>query len=610
MCGICGIYNFDNTKVAEKDLNLMNQEMFLRGPDDSGIYQEENFGLGMRRLSIIDIDNGHQPMLSNDKSIVLVFNGEIYNFVELRKELISKNYQFVTNSDTEVLIHMYKEFGEDFLKKLNGMFSISLFDRKKKILIIARDRFGIKPLFYFFDQKQIIFSSNLKSIKKILGKIEVSNVNFLLYLSLNYIPNSNSIYNNIKKLKPAHYIKIENDKVEFKKYWSLPSDKQQISSDEFDEKLKYLLSDTIKIQSRSDVEVASMLSGGIDSSLISILFSKNSNNRIKTFCLDFLGKNKNESLDAEIVSKKINSDHYFKEINQSIFFSSIKKISTLIDEPISDNAVVPSYIISEMAKKENIKVILSGAGSDEIFGGYSRHYSSFRNFFYGVLRLDTNFSNKISKLIPYKLRNHFYKMNSKSLAYCNETSGINISVLLNILRDEKLQSQIIYEIENLFSPYLNNQKIGHKEKFMITDLHNYLPDDVLSLLDKTTMMNSLEGRVPYLDHRIVEHVFSNNSEIFDEKKALNAKSVLKRIFKTEIPENILNKKKVGFNAPLNEWFVENFTFFKKNFSNHNFYDQFFKKDFYSNDFLSKKDSAGLLFSLSMFDEWYKNNNER
>ena len=201
-------------------------------------------------------------------------------------------------------------------------------------------------------------------------------------------------------------------------------------------------------------------------------------------------------------------------------------------------------------------------------------------------------------------------MNSKSLAYCNETSGINISVLLNILRDEKLQSQIIYEIENLFSPYLNNQKIGHKEKFMITDLHNYLPDDVLSLLDKTTMMNSLEGRVPYLDHRIVEHVFSNNSEIFDEKKALNAKSVLKRIFKTEIPENILNKKKVGFNAPLNEWFVENFTFFKKNFSNHNFYDQFFKKDFYSNDFLSKKDSAGLLFSLSMFDEWYKNNNER
>ncbi len=610
MCGICGIYNFDDSLVSEKDIQLMNDEMYLRGPDDYGIYNKNNLAIGMRRLSIIDLEKGQQPMFSSDKNIVLVFNGEIYNYIELRNELKNKNYKFSTNSDTEVLIYMYKEYGENFLKKINGMFSICIFDKKLNTLIIARDRFGIKPLFYFLGEKKIVFSSSLKSIKKSLNNTEISNSNFLLYLSLNYVPNSNSIYKDIKKLKPAHYIKINNKKVEFIKYWNLPLNENVSNNIEFEEKLKYLLIDSIKLQSRSDVEVASMLSGGIDSSLITILFAKNSNRKIKTFCLDFIGKNQNESLDADLVSKKINSEHFLKEIDQNIFFSSLKKITSLLDEPISDNAIVPSFIISEMANKKNIKVILSGAGGDELFGGYARHYQSFKNLFYGALKLENKFSIQISKLLPKNLKNYFFKLNSKSLAYANETSGVNFSSLLSILNNEKIQSEIIYEIENLFKPYLKYQNKELKKKMMITDLFNYLPEDILSLLDKTTMMHSLEGRVPFLDHRIVEHIFSNSSEIFTQTKISKSKSVLKKIFRKELPEKILNKEKIGFNAPLNNWFKENFEYFKNNFSNNDFYEQFFKKNFNLDDNLSKRENTGLIFSLNLFDQWLKQNNAK
>ena len=609
MCGICGIYNFDYLKVLDKDIHLMNEEMHLRGPDDSGIYTRNNIGIGMKRLSIIDIDNGHQPMLSNDGEVILVFNGEIYNFIELRNDLISKGYQFLTSSDTEVIIIMYKEYGENFIKRLNGMFAISLFDKKLNKLLIIRDRVGIKPLFYYLDEKKIVFASSIKSIKKNCKNIKIDNKNFLLYLSLNYVPNSNSIYNQINKLKAGHYIKIENNKVEFIKYWSLPENKNKIDEEEFNETLEKLIIDSIKIQTRSDVEVGSMLSGGIDSSLITILFSKNIKNKIKSFCIDFTDKEQNENIDALRVSKKINTEHFFKEIDNKIFFSTLTKIGRLLDEPIADNAIIPSFLISEMAKKNHVKVILSGAGGDELFGGYLRHYQSFKTFFCGLIRLDNNFSKKVTNLLTPKLKNYFFKLSSKSLNYAGDTSGVNIAYLFRIMEDNnQLQEKIINEIELIFEPFLNHRNINYKERLMRTDTLNYLPDDVLNLLDKSTMMNSIEGRVPFLDHRIIEHVYSYHSKIFTEKKPLKAKSVLKEIFKNEIPNTILKKKKVGFNAPLNNWHKENYQYFKKNFSNDDFYRQFFRNNFTDDIILSKKENIGLLFSLSLFDEWFKHNN--
>ena len=608
MCGICGIYNFNNLEVLDKDIHSMNAEMHLRGPDDSGLYIRNNIGMGMTRLAIIDVKLGHQPMLSKDGEIVLVFNGEIYNYVELKRDLEKIGYQFFTNSDTEVIIFLYKEYGEEFISKLNGMFTISLFEKKKNKFLIIRDRIGIKPLFYLLNDKKLIFASSIKSIKKISYDFTISEKNFLLFLTLNYIPNSDSIYNNIKKLKPGYYIKIENNKVKFVNYWSLPKFKKNINELEFERILENLITDSIKIQSRSDVEVGSMLSGGLDSSVITTLFAKNVKNKIKTFCVDFTGKKLNENDDAEKVSRSISSDHFYKKIDSSLFFSSLKKITNLLDEPVSDNAIVPSFIISEMAQANNTKVILSGAGADEIFGGYSRYYQTFKSIFFGILRLDNNFSRKISKLIPTHLRNNFYKLNNESIAYTNNTSGVNISYLFELLKNNKtLENQIIAEIEMIFNPFINNNTASYKENLMRADLANYLPDNILSVLDKTTMMHSIEGRVPYLDHRIIEHVFSYNSKVFSEKKFSNAKSIIKKIFNKQIPKKIIKKNKIGFNAPLNNWYKENYNYFKSNFSNSNFYDHFFKKNFNSDISLSKKGNEGLVFNLNIFDEWLKHN---
>lgn len=605
MCGICGIYNFDSTKVTSREIDLMNNEMYQRGPDDVGSYINSNYGIGMRRLSIIDIQRGKQPMFSEDGNIILVFNGEIFNYIELKKNLSEKNYNFTTNSDTEVVIKAYQEYGEEFLKKLNGMFSICIIDKKKGLILIARDRFGIKPLYYFLSKKKIIFASNLKSIKKQLTSCTISSKDFLLYLSTNYVPASNSIFKNIFKLKPAHYIKIKNNKIQYINYWNLALTKKYKDPKIFNEVLKNLIIDSVKIQSRSDVDVATMLSGGLDSSIISTIFA-DYNKNIKSFCIDFHGKNNNENIDAELISKQIKSEHFYKKINHEDFYSTLKEIAPSLDEPIADNALIPSYIISKMAKKQNIKVILSGAGGDELFGGYARHYHNFRNFFCGILKLNNNLSLKISKILPKKIKNYFLKINSKSIAYINSTSGINISILLQILKNKQIETELIHNIEKIFSPFLN-QGNSYKETIMRTDLLNYLPEDILSLLDKTTMINSIEGRVPFLDHRIAEHIFSNNSEIFSEKNFINSKNVLKNLFSSKLPSKILYKKKVGFNAPLNNWSSQNYNFFSENFSKNSFYENFFKKDFHQNSLLEKKESSGLVFAFNVFDQWFKYN---
>ncbi len=609
MCGICGIINFDDSQVLEKEINLMNDEMFLRGPDDFGTYVKNNLGMAMRRLSIIDVDKGHQPMFSNDGKIIIVFNGEIYNYLELKSNLIKKGHKFSTTSDTEVVVKMYEEYGERFIEKINGMFSISLFDKNINLLLIIRDRLGIKPLYYYYNKKKLYFSSSVKSIKKVLSNININKKNFLLYLTANYVPNSESIYSGINKLKPGEYIRIQNNRIKFIKYWNLPKSNKSIKDDEFEQNLKNLILNSIKIQSRSDVEVGSMLSGGVDSSIVTSLFAKNIDKKVKTFCLDFIGKNQNENNDAQIVSKNINSDHFNKNIDHKIFYESLEKISNLLDEPISDNAMISSYVVSQMAKKNNVKVILSGAGGDELFGGYSRHYHSFKNFFIGAMRIESNFANKLVKMLPFSMRNYFFKIKSKSLNYINDTSGVNVSSFLSIIKDEKILNETIFQIEQIYKPFLEQKTINYKKKIMSTDLLNYLPDNVLSLLDKTTMMNSIEGRVPFLDHRIVEHVYSSNNCIFKNNNFNNSKLILKKIFKNDIPNHIYQKPKIGFNAPLNYWKNENVNYFRKNFSENSFYDYFFKKNFNKEDFLSRKEYTGLLFSLIVFDKWLISNHE-
>lgn len=610
MCGICGVYNFDNTHVDQSFLKIMNDEMLLRGPDDSGYYLYNNFGMAMRRLSIIDIKDGSQPMSSFDQSIHVIFNGEIFNYLELKKKLISEGYNFRTNSDTEVIIALYKKYDENFINELNGMFSICLFDKKKNITFIIRDRIGIKPLFYKLNDKSLIFSSNLNSLKKVLSNLTISKKNFLLYMSLNYAPNSESIYEGIYKLKPGHLIKICNNKADIIQYWQIPKIKKKISRNDYYLSLKNLITDSVKIQSRSDVPVGSMLSGGLDSALVTILFSRQINHPIKSFCIDFQGKEVNENEGALEVSKKINSIHHHKIITEDDFFSTIDQVTKLMDEPIADNAIIPSYILSKIAKENNVKVLLSGAGGDEIFSGYSRHYESIKNLLHGCIGINSFFSKQIIKIIPKNLKNYFYKISNSVYAYASSTSGVNIATVLDMLREDKnLAEELIEDLELIFEPFFKNNNNNYKEKVMLADLCNYLPDNVLSLLDKTTMMNSIEGRVPLLDHRIVDLVYSSNINKFSEKKFADAKKNIKETFLSDLPSFIINKKKIGFNAPLIQWHKSNYDFFSKNFFLSEFYDLTFKKNFEKSKKLNNIKEVGTVFALNIFSSWMKNNSE-
>ena len=387
MCGINGIFNFDDSAVCKNELEKMNNEMIYRGPDSDGFYVEKNFGMSMRRLSIIDLDTGDQPLSSEDGRYRVIMNGEIYNYIELRSDLINKGHKFLTNSDTEVIIHLYIEYSEKFLDYLEGMFAIAIFDSKTKKLIVARDRLGIKPLYYYYNEKKLIFSSSLDSIISLNKNLKNINLNsFYSLISLSYVASPDTIWSNIYKLMPAHYIKIKEKKIHIQKYWDInefnDNDKDY---NYYKEKIKHLLENSIKLHARSDVPVGTYLSGGIDSSVVTSLFSEYTNQQFHSFSIDFEDKVDNESYFAKLVSEKYNTIHHSYKINYQQAHQELIGLLPNMDEPISDSAIISSSFLSARARENGVKVMLSGAGGDEIFGGYRRHYGSKRRIFSGSL---------------------------------------------------------------------------------------------------------------------------------------------------------------------------------------------------------------------------------
>ena len=605
MCGICGIYSFDKQKVEKSKLKMMNDQMISRGPDSEGFFINDNFGMAMRRLSIIDIKNGSQPMFSGNKNISLVFNGEIYNYIELREELKLNGVKFVSNSDTEVLLKLYETNGESFVNKINGMFAICIFDKLKNKILVYRDRLGIKPLFFFKNEKHIVFSSNLNSIKSYLKSAEKSKLNFSLFLLLNYFPSNETVYKNIQKLKPGEFIKIENNKFSINKYWEVNGiKKQNLKKDEINYNIQNLIENSVKINLRSDVKVGTLLSGGIDSSIISYEASKYLKEQ-NTFCVNFKDKENNEGDDAKKFSQFINSKHQNLDLEISDFFHTLTQISKISDEPHADSAIVPSYLISKEAKNKNVKVLISGAGGDEIFAGYSRHYSSFRNLFFGILSNIEFFDDKLITIFPYKIQNYLYKLKSKKIAHISSMSGQNFGVVFSLIQNKEIKEFILNYFEKLF--YRISNKIQNKHNFyniLTTDLDNYLPDNILLSFDKMTMLNSVEGRVPFLDHRIVELLYGNNIDVTSGQNFKNSKKILRNIYQKKLPNYIFEKNKIGFNAPLNNWKKYNKKFFEENFKINDFYSEIIdmKK---LNKNINNPNFNSFIYSLNVYDQWFK-----
>ena len=584
--------------------------MIFRGPDADGFYLNKNFGMSMRRLSIIDINKGNQPISSDDERYQVVMNGEIYNFIELRKDLIEKGHKFKTDSDTEVIIYLYKEYGTKFLKYLEGMFAIAIYDNKDNNLIVARDRIGIKPLYYYYNKKILIFSSSLDSIIS-LDKInkKINKNSFYSYITLSNISSPETIWEGIYKLPPSHYIKIQNKNVQINKYWNLELlEERDYSYEYYKDKTMSLLENSIKLHARSDVPVGTYLSGGIDSSVVTCLFSEYKSKEFHTFSIDFEDKKENESYFADLVSKKYNTIHHSYKINFLQAHQELSNIIPLMDEPIADSAIISSSFLSDRANDYGIKVMLSGAGGDEIFGGYSRHYKNKRNLFSGSLAFTRGLDlNKLFLNNNY-LVNMISLLQSSPLSYATSTSGVNLGTLYNTLNSKKDYFKAIDKSHSHFKESFNLAKKTNINDSLYVDVNNYLLDNVLSLTDKTSMLKSIEARVPLLDHNLVQTAMLGTSKFCMGGNKNNSKKLLKDIMKDKLPFEILNRKKVGFNSPMNSWINKLYKMeYNETYSPKT---EFIKEVFdlnKINKMLNQKDKKNkyseFLFMVYVFDNW-------
>ena len=556
MCGINGEYRFDGKAVDTSVIKRMNDAMIRRGPDGEGVFFDAHFAMGMRRLSIIDLEGGHQPISNEDGTIHVMQNGEIYNYLELRSELEKKGHIFKTHSDTEVILHVYEEFGLEGINKLNGMFAFSLWDQKRQRLWIARDRIGIKPLNYYLDHEKFIFSSSLDSLlatQQIAKKIDEDS--FQLLLTLSYVPAPRSIYSGLKKLMPGHCIVVENNKLSTYKYWdALGVPVVNRSHEDFVSQVDSLLKESVELQSRSDVPVCCFLSGGIDSSAVTALFSLHSTKQVHSYSVGFQGKSRDESdvYYASLVAKQYKTQHHEFEMQAEQAFSLIDELMPLMDEPIADSAILPSYYLSMKTRQNGVKVILSGAGGDELYGGYFRHFKHKRDLLVGKFSFVTAATWFALASIHDSFARYGLQLHDSGVAFALATSGVDLGVLVKILSTKQIFLNSISLLKKQFAEVSQNEnKLNYSYARMLTDVHQYLADNILSLFDKTSMAASTEGRVPLLDHRLVELTFSTPflSNLAEGEYKRSLKSVVRKY----LPEEILTRKKAGFNGPVQHW---------------------------------------------------------
>ena len=618
MCGINGIINYFKKPVEASQLKEMNNLMVHRGPDDEGYFLEENVGLSMRRLSIIDLNTGQQPQMSQDQNIVVVFNGEIYNHIELRKKLSCEGHQFKTkNSDTEVIIQGYKKKGISILEDLNGMFAFALFDKKKRKVFIARDRLGIKPLFYSLDKDGLIFSSSLKSLtsakKKLKDKIRKKS--FLEYMGQSFISGPNSIFEGVKKLRPAHYLEVRLESSEAKEtqYWLLNSfEKLKLMSQEsYQSEIFEKFQSSINLRQRSDVPVGTFLSGGLDSSTVvgMIRNSLGATGEIHTFSVGFKGGN-NELPMAKLVSEKYNTHHFELLINETDVVNSLPNIIKFMDEPLFDNAIIPTYLLSKEAKKRGVKVIINGTGGDEIFGGYTRYFPN--SLTRKLLFKAPSFALKAGSMVLKPInRNKSHMMAHRELLYTAELSGVNFDFMEKFISNESDFNQFKKSLLDRYGDYFRkSRKSKRRYPLMLKDLQHYMVDDILSLLDKMTMANSIEGRVPFLDHNMVELCYNIPDKIKFKKN--EPKYIMKQSFSSILPKEILNLPKKGFGGPTSHWIKKTLTpmihqsliedpipFFRNHFDKDSLNQLFCKKRKIKDGF----DQTA--FGLFIFSLWYK-----
>ena len=567
MCGFVGINNKSGTEVDASLLSKMASTINHRGPDDEGFLIENNIGFYHKRLSIIDLELGHQPMTRGE--LTVVYNGEIYNYKELREYLKKAGFRFHTNSDTEVLLAMYEAYGYDFIKKLNGMFAFLIYDRRKKRLIAGRDHFGIKPLYYVNNKEYIIFASEIKAIlphPSVTAEPNLSAINE--YFTFQYILDKETLFKNIYKVLPGHMliIDLESNEINTIKYWD-PSYKTDTHHTEefFICELRNLLEHSVEIQLRSDVPVGAYLSGGLDSSIVTLLAAKKYSSKFKTFTGAFYeGEDYDESYYAKTVAESCGAEIFKVYPTVNDFIDIMPKLSYYLDEPVAGPGVFPQYMVSRLASKE-VKVVLGGQGGDEIFGGYARYIVAyFEQALKGAIFENNEEGEHIVSLqsiipnLPY-LKNYipmfkeftkmesFEPMDKRYFHLVDRKNGSH-----NLFTQEYQKN---YNRESLFKKFQklfnHPDTLSYYNKMTHYDILNNLPA-LLHVEDRVSMAVSLESRVPLIDHRIVELIASMPASM--KFKGAEMKYILKKCVDNLLPNTILERKdKMGFPVPLHIW---------------------------------------------------------
>jgi asparagine synthase (glutamine-hydrolysing) len=562
MCGIAGVVSTTrDSNVTEALVRQMCDPITHRGPDDEGIYVADGAGLGMRRLSIIDLSGGHQPIFNEDRSAWIVFNGEIYNFLELHPDLEKNGHRFKTKSDTEVIIHLYEEMGSDCVRKLRGMFGLAIYDKTKRKLLLARDRLGKKPLHYALHNGKLYFGSEIKSILAVAPELaQVNSQGLLEYLYYGYVPDPITAFTGIQKLPPGHLLEFENGEIRVRQYWDLPEfgTHSPKTEEECLEELEHELFAATKMRLIADVPLGAFLSGGTDSSTVVALMARASSGPVKTFSIGFKKDDFNEADYARIVARKFGTDHHEMILEPDVV-QTVEHLTSSLEEPFGDSSMLPTYYVSQMARR-HVTVVLSGDGGDEMFAGYDRYrIHSNRRIFELVPEWARKFyRNRVFPRLPNSMQGRKFSYNI-SLPW-QERYVDGLSFLPAFERDTPLLSDGFRDVlrrsddpGNVLRRYF--AKAPAKDpvsQLLYVDSKTYMVADILTKVDRMSMLNSLEVRVPILDHVFVERAASLTPDW--KLRGSKQKYILRKLAeRVGVPREVLYREKQGFSLPLVHW---------------------------------------------------------
>jgi len=621
MCGIAGFTQFNNHFGDEKTLESMGDAIFHRGPDAGGTYLEKHIGLSHRRLSIIDLsESGNQPLVSHDQQYIIAFNGEIYNFLELREKLKKQGYPFKTHTDTEVILALYEKMGTDCLKEINGMFAFAIWDKAAQSLFIARDRIGKKPLYYYPKDNDVVFASELKAMLT-LDTIprEICLDAMYDFFAYQYVPDPKTIFKNIFKLEPGYYLTVNADGIKKQQYWDISFKHQsQLSEDELKHDLQKMINNCTTSRMVSDVPLGAFLSGGVDSSGIVATMAKNSKSPVTTCSIGFDASQFNETEFALKVAEQYQTKHHELTVHQNVK-DNLEHIVRFFDEPFADPSLVPTFFVSQLARQK-VTVAIAGDGGDEVFAGYEK---------YSIDHIE----NRIRNLFPAFIRKTAFPPLAKFAAkfncrLCNKATTLLNTLSLNpdmgfylsnaqitdAIWDKMVTSKTQAALDGYHPStittnfYQKSDGPDHLSKILYADMKTYLPGDILVKVDRMSMANSLEVRAPILDYTLMEFATTIPSNY--KFKSGEKKYILKEAFKQDLPDDILYRRKMGFSVPLAQWLraeikdlAENVIFNSKGGLSDYFNMQYIH-DLWNQHQTESNDNATVIWSMLMFQMWW------